>query len=93
MGRYKHINQYSYTFYNFNLCGDAASEKRMPPKCFFACGREKKYETRYNKQSRLYRNSGALSNSIVVLCFAGKDICKQKTEHSMNDIGYRLFHF
>jgi len=48
-----------------NLCGDAASENRMPPMRFIAWGKVNNYEkeSHWNK-SRLYRTSGVLSNFI-----------------------------
>ena len=94
MGRCRHIDQYGCTLVKINLCGDAASENGMPPRRFFTRGREANYKTRYHMhENHLYRSSGALSNSIGVLCFAQEDIRKQKTEYKINNMGYRLFHF
>jgi hypothetical protein len=64
-----------------NLCGDAASENRLPPKRFFAPGTENNHQTRYNKhKGNLYQRSGALSDFITILCFIGEEIPKQVAE-------------
>ena len=94
MGRCRHIDQYGCALYKLIYAEIAASENGLPPKRFFAWGREANYKTRYHMhENRLYRSSGALSNSIGVLCFAQEDIRKQKTEYGINNMGYRLFHF